>query len=364
MRFIFPIDGDVLTPADGRMEGESLMVAVKVEADKDSAPKLNDIPMTLSESGDKADIYSLEIPIDGYRNALVCRDKNGAESVIYVFRFKNAYKKYRLAIDDIVWSMRDLAENSYASIFDQSFFRLFRDIHDEFGTLIQFNIYYTDMNGFDLTMFPDRYKKDFEGCADWLKLTFHAIADSPDRIYRYTPYSEIMRDYNLVTNEILRFAGPETMNTAVNGLHWAETTRDGARALRAAGIKCLVGYYIFDENGDPHVAYYLNHDETVHASGRDSWVDNREGIIFSKDKMVIDSHKLENIPAFLDDLRDNHPCEAGTMNFVTHEQYFYPHYKGYQSDYGEKIKTAVRWATQNGYTPCFLDRVITEEYPY
>ena len=361
MKFIFPVDGDVITPADGRLdENGKLFFEAKIESDPGDHIELNGLEMTESQPS----VYTLEMTLDGYRNALTAEDKNGKKEVVYVYRFKNADKKFRLAIDDIIRSMRDLAEHDYASVFDQPFFRLFRDIHEKTGVLIQFNIYFTDNNGFDLTMFPARYKDEFRSVSDWLKLTFHAIADQPDRIYRYTPYREILRDYNLVTNEILRFAGPETMNTAVNGLHWAETTREGARALRAAGIRCLVGYYIFDENGDPHVAYYLDRDQTIHASRRDFWVDNSEGIIFSKDKMVIDSFALEDIEPYLDDLRDNHPTEAGTMNFVTHEQYFYESYKGYQKDYGEKILRAVNWAVKNGYEPCFLDKVINESYPY
>ena len=45
------------------------------------------------------------------------------------------------------------------------------------------------------------------------------------------------------------------------------------------------------------------------------------------------------------------------MNFVTHEQYFYPKYRYYQEDYRKKIFTAVGWAAENGYEPCFLDDV-------
>ena len=73
--------------------------------------------------------------------------------------------------------------------------------------------------------------------------------------------------------------------------------------------------------------------------------------------MVIDQCKLEEIEYTLDFLKNERPHEAGTMNFVTHEQYFYPHYRNYQEDYRKKIFTAVGWAAKNGYAPCFLDEV-------
>lgn len=370
IRFLFPIDGDVLMPADGELIGESLKVKAKLSAPAESRVTVNEEEAVFVERGEDGNaVYEITLSIDGYRNALDARAEKDGETVsqvIYVYRFKNAYKKYRLAIDDIIWSMRELAEkkDEYKSVFQSPFFALFKRLHDDFKTCVHMNIYYTDMEGFDLTMMPDCYKEEFTENSNWLKLTFHAYANEPSRIYRFSPYSVLYRDYNLVTNEILRFAGPEVMNTSANGLHYGETTVEGARALRACGINCLVGYYVFDSNGDPYVSYYLNKEQTLHCFDRDFWVDNKEGIIFSKDKMVIDAFKLENIRPRLNYLRDERPTEAGIMNFVTHEQYFYPRFSAYQPDYENKIRTACAWASENGYKPCFISDVIKEQYPY
>jgi len=371
IRFLFPIDGDVLMPADGEVCGESLKVKARILAPSECRVTVNEEEAVFAERAEDGDsVYEILLSIDGYRNALdaVC-EKDGevlSRQVIYVYRFKDAYKKYRLAIDDIIWSIRELAEkkDEYKSIFDSPFFALFKRLHTDLDTCVHMNIYYTDREGFDLTMMPDCYKEEFIANSNWLKLTFHAYADSPSRIYRFAPYSEVYRDYNLVTNEILRFAGSEVMNTSANGLHFGETTVEGARALRACGINCLVGYYTFDRNGDPYVSYYLNKEQTLHCADRDFWVDNKEGIIFSKDKMVIDAFKLEDIRPRLDYLRDERPTEAGIMNFVTHEQYFYPRFSLYQPDYENKIRTACTWAAENGYKPCFISDVIKERYPF
>ena len=370
VKFLFPIDGDVLMPADGKISGESLLVKATLAAEDGSRVTVNEKEATFVRAlGNGISEYEIELSIDGYRNALDARaEKNGevSSTVVYVYRFKNAYKKYRLAIDDIIWSVRELAEMSkvYKSIFDCPFFAIFRRLNRDFGTKVQLNVYFTDLEGFDLTMMPDCYKEEFIANSNWMKITFHAYADKPDRIYRFSPYSELYRDYNLVTDEIIRFAGKESMNTSANGLHWAETTVEGARALRACGINCLVGYFIFDDNGDPHVAYYLNEEQTKHCFDRDFWVDNKEGIIFSKDKIVLDAFPLDKIASRLDYLRDERPTEAGIMNFVTHEQYFYKKYEAYQPDYEEKIRTACAWAQRNGYEPCFISDVIKEEYPF
>jgi len=374
IKFLFPIDGDVLNPDDGELiteelYGERLWIPVRLRVGgiinrQDVEVTVNEYRATKVENPgiDEVDtacdaIYEVKVPLDGIRTTLDAR-AFGASEVIRVYRFKEAYRKYRLAIDDIVWSMMELSEraDSINSMFEVPFFALFRDLHSEFGTKIHMNIYYTDETGkFTLKQVPDKFKGEFEKNSDWFKFTFHARANDPGHIYQHAPYSEVLHDFHQVQNEILRFAGP-SVNTNVNGLHFAETTLEGARALRSVGIKCLVGYYITKDNC-PSIAYYLNREQNAHCFDRDFWVDNAEDIIFSKDKMVIDSFRLDEIVPRLNYLRDERPHEMGTLNFVTHEQYFYPKYRGYQPDYRDKIFTAVRWAAENGYSPCFLDDV-------
>ncbi len=374
IKFLFPIDGDVLTPDDGELikdplYGERLWIPVRIRVGSIAGGM--DLPVTVNErpamrvpnpSEDEVDtacdaVYEVKVPLDGVRTTLDAR-AFGAGDVIRVYRFREAYRKYRLAIDDIVWSMMELTERAgeIRSFFEVPFFGLFRDLHSEFGTKVHMNIYYTDETGkFNLTMVPDKFRDEFRENSEWLKFTFHARANDPNHIYQHAPYSELLHDFHQVTNEIRRFAGSE-VNTNVNGLHFAETTLEGARALRSVGIRCLVGYYV-TEKGCPSIAYYLNREQNAHCFDRDFWVDNAEDIIFSKDKMVIDQWKRDEIEDRLDFLKNERPHEAGTMNFVTHEQYFYPRYRYYQEDYRQKIFTAVGWAAKNGYEPCFLDEV-------
>lgn len=371
IRFLFPIDGDVLTPADGEVRDGVLHIRARLEAPKGSTVTVNDEPCEYAGDSEQGALYEITLTPEAYRNALTAKATKGGETVenvIYVYRFKKAYKKYRLAIDDIIWSMRDLAVNKdvYASLFDCPFFALFKRLHDDFGTCVHMNIYYTDIYNtfgdcFDLTMVPDKYRDEFIANSGWLKLTFHAHNDTA-HIYREAPYSTVYRDFCLTTKELVRICGAETVRTSANGLHYGETNVEGARALRACGVNCLVGYFKLDKQGVPIVSYYLNPEQTTHCFDRDFWVDNKEGIIFSKDKMVIDQQKQECIDERLDYMLAERATEMGTLNFVTHEQYFYPHYSHYQPEYEQKIRTAVKWAADHGYEPCFIDTVITEDY--
>ena len=365
MKFLFPIDGDVLTPDDGAVEqdplyGDRIHFVARIAADTGLRVTLNEREAREVEPG----IYEADGYTDGVRTTLDAyafqSDSPAGHAVIRIFRFKEAYRKYRLAIDDIVWSMEALAKNAdtMKSIFEVPFFGLFRDLHSEFGTKTHMNIYFRNADAtFTLKQVPDKFKEEFIANSDWFKFTFHARANDPAHIYQRAPYSELLHDYHQVTNEILRFAGPE-VNTDVNGLHYAETTLEGARALRSVGIRVLLGYYKFDADGNPSIAFYLDKPQTAHAAVRDFWVDTKEDIVFSKDKMVIDQYALEDIVPRLDFLKNERPHESGTMNFVTHKQYYYPHYSHYQPQYRDKIFTCARWATENGYTPCFLDDVL------
>lgn len=373
LEFIFPIDGDVLTPIDGEIKDGSLYIKTRLCAPAGSKVSVNGETCTCIGETDGMGSYEITVTADNYRNTLNAEATKGTDTEkcsIVVYRFKKADKKYRLALDDIIWTMKDLTVNAdkYTSLFDSPFFGIFKRLHVDFGTKVQFNIYYTDIydkseKPFDLTMVPDKYRDEFIANSSWMKLTCHAHNDTA-HVYREAPYSEVYRDFRLVTEQLIRIAGKETVSCTVNGMHYGETTLEGARALRDFGIKCLVGYFKLDKNGVPIVSYYVDAFHANNAFNRGFWVDNREHIIFAKDDIVIDQQKLENISSKLDSMVHESPIEMRTLKLVTHEQYFYSHYPHYMPDYEEKIRTAVSWATKNGYEPCFLDEVIEEELPY
>ncbi|MBQ9543556.1 MAG: hypothetical protein IJV00_00350 [Clostridia bacterium] len=350
MKFVFPIDGDVLNRSEGRTEGALLCIKVKIEAPEGSSPTVNGVPCRFEDG-----FFTAEVPIEK-KTALEARC-GGETERITVYRFDDAWMKYRLALDDVIISLREIAESRPASIFDHPFFGFFRELNAVYGTKTHFNIYYTDEDGFDLRSFPSDYRKEFDAAHSWMRLTFHARADKPDRIYRFAPYDEMYSDFHLVNNQIVRFAGDRVWRTAANGLHFAETTRPGSRALRDCGSDIQIGYFIFDKIGDPAVAYYFDREQTSHLATRDFWIDRDERIIFSRDKLVLDQHKPDEIPSLLDRMCETCPEGTGTMNFVTHEQYFSKKTKYYLPDQKERVLAAIRWSTEKGYSPCFISDV-------
>lgn len=142
----------------------------------------------------------------------------------------------------------------------------------------------------------------------------------------------------------------------VTTLHWGAATLEGTRALRDGGYTGLTGYFNVEADESP-VSYYLDLEKRRHPNRRSIWMDNQEGIIFSRIAIVINNEKLEKIVPYLNSLKvGNH--KPGYLDLMIHEQYFHKDYIDYQPDFRQKVIMAVRWASDNGYKPTFLSECI------
>ena len=357
MKFIRPVDGDVLfSVADGVVRDGKLLTKVAV-----SAPSGRTIQINGVVAQEEAGIYAAQIALDSYRNTVEALDvehQTGETMVIYWFR--DGYRTYRLGVDDVIRCLENIWRNQerYTSIFDDPFLRLYRDLHEQYGTPVHMHIYYANDDGsFDLSMFPDKYKQEFQRNGDWLKFTFHAYQDKPDSPYKFASYEQVMREGQMVAKELLRFAGHQ-VSSHVTSEHWADSNREATRAFRDLGFDCIDGYFQFDENGEPYVSYYLNREQTAHAASRDFWVDHTENILFVKDDIVINEVPLAEIDAYMERIsaEENHCFHY----LLIHEQYFYEDYFAYEPDYRERIFAAVDWCHRNGYRPATISSIALE----
>ncbi len=348
IKLISPLDGDMLTEIDGIIQEDGLVIPVKISAAPGSRVMVNNVPAKKADG-----IYVAEIRLTGYSNPIeISERRSGYSQKITVYRLKNYLNKYRLSLDDNIWFLKDITANSsrYKSIFENPYMSLLREVHDTYGTKIHINIYY-QTEGFNLSQMTDKFRDEWRKNADWLRLSFHALQNDPDKPYITAGYEEVKRDCEMVKAQIRRFAGEELMGP-VTTLHWGEARVEGCRALRDSGYKALAGYFEF-EDGKPVVSYYLDADKTEHIGRRGVWCDNSEGIIFKKINMVINLYKHEEIIPLLDQVKKD-PHNSAFIDLMIHEQYFYPYYIAYQPDFREKVLTAVKWASDNGYQPAFL----------
>jgi hypothetical protein len=220
-------------------------------------------------------------------------------------------------------------------------------MHEHHGLKVQLNIYYEDLDtGWTIAQMPERFRDEWRANANWLRLTFHARADQPDMPYVAAPYEEVARDCRLVTDEIIRFAGQESLSVLTT-LHWGMATREGCRALRDNGIEALVGYFEM-RDGKPWVSYYLDAERTDYLSQHDLWRDEEEGLLFIKHDLVLNLLPVEQIVPRLDATYAD-PDQNEVLELMIHEQYFYPRFAGYQPDAAEKVRLAAQWVATHGY---------------
>lgn len=351
---IFPLEGDVLHARDGIQTAEGLTFTAKVIAPAGCRLTINDIE-AIEEDG----LYAATLIFRDYRNMLQIKDHSTGEQLSYPVYWASQFAgKYRLSIDDNIRFMQDIAEheNSYSSIFDNAYLNGLRQLHQRYGTKVHLNLFYMTVDGnFSLSSFPAKFKEEWAAQSDWIRLSFHAYQEFPDAPYKNASFETVKKDCDLVMNEIIRFAG-EAVTGPVTTIHWGETTVEGSRALRAAGYKGQLGYFNVDDE-QPVVSYYLTVEQRRNMKKRFIWKDEQEDIIFIRSSVVVDSKAKKELVPFLNAYR-----EIGGLppyvDFMVHEQYYYPDYIAYQPDYFDKLDTAVRWATEQGYTPAFLDECI------
>ena len=349
--FLSPVDGDMLTEYDGKISGGNLLTEVKISAPPGMKIKINGIAATYSDGK-----FTAAVPIKDYENVLEAQDSASGEKLgIVVYRLKNAVDKYRLSLDDNIWFLKDINLNAgkYKSIFENPYLGFLKQVHDTYGTKIHLNLYY-QTEGFNLSHMTDKFKSEWKDSAGWLRLSFHALQNDPDRPYINAGYDQVRKDCIMVKDQIRRFAGEELMGP-VTTLHWGEAKVEGCRALKDEGYLALAGY--FNAEGPDKVSYYLDDEKRLHMNNRFIWRDNKEGIIFSRMALVINTVKQEEILPWLDNLRSNHHKPV-YVDLMIHEQYFYPFYVAYQPDYRQKVMTAVKWAADNGYKPAFLSECV------
>lgn len=355
IQFISPIDGDMLHAGDGPITDGQLTTAVKVAAPAGSKIQINGVDAVWH-----GEYFTATIQLNKYENTIeALNTETGEKSGISVGFLKNFFGHYRLSIDDNIWFLRDIQQNSstYTSLFDNPYLGFLKEVNQQYGTKIHLNIFY-ETDGFNLSEMTDKYKNEWKENADWLKLSFHAKGEFPDQPYIAAGYDQVKTDCDQIVSEIKRFAGEEVM-TSVTTIHWGEATVEGSRAMRDAGYRGQLGYFNVDDEQAP-VSYYLDIEQRRNMKKRFIWRDTQQGVIFIRSSIVLDTTKLENIVPSLDSYEKNSGKKPPYVDFLIHEQYYYPFYQAYQPDYKEKILTAVQWAADNGYTPAFLSDCIFE----
>ncbi len=249
---------------------------------------------------------------------------------------------FRFSVDDNIWFLRDLTENNYSSIFEHPYLNVYKDIHDRYNAKFQLNIYY-ETDGFDLSQMTDRYKNEWITNSDWLRLSFHAKADAPCVPYIDSSYEQAFDDCTKVHQEIIRFAGKETLDLFTT-IHFCQASAEALKGFKDAGIRGLVGLF-----SDGRSCYNITY-ETFTEPFK---YDEENGIYYFTNDMIANLFSLDSIVPTLENVKDKEFIEV-----MIHEQYFYEYFHMYQPDFKDKVELCIKYLTDQGRTSVFLDDLI------
>jgi hypothetical protein len=344
-----PFHGAVLHRRHGQTVPEGLRIAVRVRA-----PAGARVTVQGEVAAKQGDAFVAAAVLREHETDIVAAAEwqgGRAEDRVRVVWDKHSRPRFRFTIDDNSFFLRDIWQKGYGSLFDCFYLKMLRDFHTKYGAKFALNIYFTTADEFDLTKFPDRYRAEWKDNADWLRLTFHAYADQPARPYQDAPVERLLADFDKVVEQIHRFAGPEAY-APTSVIHWGMVRPEAWKALYERGIRVLSGYFRKNE-GRWDVNYRLDDVRSEWLSRHDALKDFASGIVFSKMDIVCNTVPLDKIVPTLQAAFDD-PNQAEVMDLMTHEQYFWPFYKGHLPDHAQRLDVALRFVTERGYKPVFL----------
>lgn len=255
-------------------------------------------------------------------------------------------KTYCFTVDDNIRFLKELTATKPSSMFCHPYAAMYRRLHEKYGVKVQLNLFY-ETEGFDLTQMTDRYLQEWRDNAHWLKLSFHARKEFMPA-YDTCGYEEVYQDCRDVEEQILRFAGPDSLAKTTT-IHFVKTTEAGVLALRDRKVAGLLGLVGTDAN--PRVSYSLPpcFREPMKAGAVVSWHEVR----FAAIDMVLNNFSREEA---LLELRSLPPREQ--IRVMIHEQYFYPDYRAYQPDFEEKLGAVFALLQEQGHESRFFEEML------
>jgi len=350
----WPFHGAVLNRHHGKSESDSLAITVIGDCPPYGLVTVNGVPAKVASGRFEAPLALTDRETDIV--AVYEGTFGRQEHRVRVVWDRHSFPRYRFSIDDNSFFLRDIALNGYDSLFDCFYLDMLRTLHREYGAKFTVNIYFEAHEEFGqprflLPDFPDRYRAEWEACADWLGLAFHAYANRPDRPYQYAAPEQLMRELQMVEEQIVRFAGEQTL-IPPTVIHWGMILPEAYRPLYDHGVRVLSGFGHPTSHGYD-VNYWLDHARSDYLWNHDCLKDFDSGLILSRVDIVCNNTPVDRIAPTLEPLAAD-PNHAEIMDLFTHEQYFWPFYSHHIPDHPQRLDATLRWVTDHGYKPVFF----------
>ena len=140
--------------------------------------------------------------------------------------------------------------------------------------------------------------------------------------------ANLEKDFDLVAEEIIRFAGSAYIPTRIH--NWAMQLPESYKILSERGVKNLCGYFV-KNNGNPlwngayDVNYCLDDKRSRFLAKHKALKDFESGLTFCSLDLLFNATDISQIKPNLEKIIEN-PKKKGNVTLSTHEQYFWPQY--------------------------------------
>ncbi len=235
-------------------------------------------------------------------------------------------KNYNFFIDDNVFFFTDIYRNEYRSVFDCFYLAGLKRAHDEYGAKFTLNSFYHNWHQpeFNISMFPDTYRREFEDNSDWLKFAFHGYSEFPEFPYSEAYPEKMAEHYSLWHKEMVRIAGEKSITAPVI-FHYFDAAPECRKFMREQGMK----YFAV----------------------RSDW-EKRFNSEFDQQEFPVDII-LNLFGGDIDGIRSalQNKIDAGQSDILigSHEQYAWQHYKNFIPEYFSGLYAACETMKNNGY---------------
>ncbi|MFA6928988.1 MAG: hypothetical protein WCT05_01580 [Lentisphaeria bacterium] len=358
-------NGEILNCHYGQETSEALEIKLEGIADPQSLVTVNGLPVFRRDR-----YFSAPVQLTEKINLLTVAAHNkfgDFQQRITLVWDKQSFKRYAMRIDDNVFFLDEIARERPKSLMQHFYLKNLQKLHDEFGTKFILKCFYrNDHHPFEMKKFPEQYREEFRANSDWLKLSFHAYSEFPDRPYQHATAARLAADYDLVKAEICRFAGEESFLAPTN-VHWAMLPPDLFSVLRERGTKVLTsggflsnriiveGEIVEVGGATCDIGFFYEQDVARHMQTRRCFYDPDHELFLSRTFFCCNIDTQEEIISKIqaEEARDN---TSDIMEAVSHEQYAFPNYPQFLPDYFERLRAACQTLTELGYQPVFFSQ--------
>ncbi|MBR2426564.1 MAG: hypothetical protein IKB16_07465 [Lentisphaeria bacterium] len=376
--------GAILNHNHGVETDSGLKIRVEGISETGRPVKINGVPAEMDGRIFRADV-ELKEQYNNIKASVLTPSGNYSQELTLVWD-KKSFKRFNCYIDDHSFLFMELTRQKPARAFDHFYLAALKKIHDETGLKVTLNTFFRndhDPDGYLLSEMPDIWKSEFEDQSDWLRFSFHSYSEFPDRPYLEASAEEFGKDYDLVQNEIIRFAGEKSFIVPMI-IHWGNIHPVVAAEYRRRGSRYYGRSMRPMVMGGPSLAERQKGGDMKQvekrASARDERVSPIEGFgLYYDDQEEISylaKHKAYYNPALdmfiqlgtvccnlttQDVIRDRiakqfeiaekYGVEA--FSFASHEQYSFPFYPNYIPDHLDRIALTARLFHDAGYKGVF-----------